>query len=300
MAFSEAFRGRLAPEAWYPAGEPDLTIRHVAIDTGEQVRVVEGGPPGRSPVLFIHGWGASVYFWRRLIPPILATGRRIVAIDLRGHGASDKPDNASQYTAQAMAEFVGLVRRALDLPPVHLVAHSMGGGIALDVVAAEGSAFKSLTLLAPVGLARMRLVVPFARIATPPLAAPLVPYAVPRWSIPLALRGLYGEKGRFASRDVDEYWAPTADPRFALALRSLLHRFDFVPRSDAQLARIVLPTLVLLGGRDLLVRSRAALARARAWPAARATLYEQAGHVLAEEIPDAVLAELFAHFDRVS
>ena len=44
--------------------DDSLTVRRVTIDSGEQVRVVEGGPPGRSPVLFIHGWGASVYFWR--------------------------------------------------------------------------------------------------------------------------------------------------------------------------------------------------------------------------------------------
>jgi magnesium chelatase accessory protein len=241
-----------------------------------------------------------VYFYRRLIPALIASGRRTIAIDLRGHGASDKPRDAACYSAPAMAEFAERVLSALDLPPLHIVAHSMGGGVTLDLAVRAPERLLSVTLLAPVGLAQMRLVVPFARLATPPLAAPLVPYAVPRWSIPLMLRGLYGDNGTFASRDVDEYWAPTADPNFALALRSLLHRFDFAPRSDAQLARIAVPKLVILGGRDLLVRSRTARVRAERLPGTTVRYIERAGHVLAEEVPDAVLGALLPHLDRSS
>lgn len=289
--------GRLPPDQWYPAGERDLTVRRATLDGGENVRVVEGGPPGRTPVLLIHGWGCSAYFFRKLVPPLIAAGRRVVAIDLRGHGASDKPRGDDLYTAPTMASWLENVMDLLDLPPVHVVAHSMGGALALDAAAARPARFRSLSLLAPVGLAPMRFIA-LARLATPLAAASLVPYAVPRWSIPLVLRAVHGDSGRFASRDVDEYWAPTADPAFAFALRSFLHHYNFAPRADTQLRSITAPILTLFGGRDLLVRSRVAHARASAAPGLTSRLFPRAGHVLAEEVPDLVLAELLPHLEK--
>ncbi len=179
----------------------------------------------------------------------------------------------------------------------HVIAHSLGGAISLDVARHAPARVRSLTLLAPVGLAPVRFVA-LARLATPPIAAPLVPYAVPRWSIPLILRTVYGTEGRWASRDVDEYWAPTVDPGFALALRSLLHEFRFAPRADAELDAVVAPTLVLLGERDLLVRARASAARSarRGWGCATIA---GAGHVLAEEVPVIVLSHVLPHLGAV-
>lgn len=291
---ARSLRGRLPPSEWYPAHEPGLEARMVVLPSGEHVRVVEGGDAAAEPVVFIHGWGCSAYFFRRLLPAVMATGRRVVALDLRGHGGSDKPTDESRYTAEAMRGFVEDTLDALGVGPAHVVAHSLGGGVSLDVLTAAPHRARTLTLLAPVGLGPLRFI-PLARLASPAAVAPLVPYAVPRWSIPLVLRAVYGHEGRWGRRDVDEYWAPTADPAFALALRALLHRFRFQPRTDAELARVTVPTLVMFGGRDLLVRSRPSHARAQAMPGIRSVLVPGAGHVLAEEIPDRVLEELLPH-----
>jgi pimeloyl-ACP methyl ester carboxylesterase len=244
--------------------------------------------------VFIHGWGCSAYFFRHLLPPVMATGRRVVALDLRGHGGSDKPLEEECYTQVALREFVEQALGALRLPPAHFVAHSLGGAVTMDVLGAAPRLARTLTLLAPVGLGALRFI-RLGRLLTPRMVAPLVPYGVPRWSIPLVLRAVYGERGRWARRDVDEYWAPTADPAFALALRALLHRFRFEPRSDDELSRLIMPTLVILGSRDLLVRSDAAHKRSQRLPAARSVLVPGAGHVLAEEVPDVVLRELLPH-----
>jgi len=290
---ARAVRGRLPRDEWYPAHEPGLSSRLLELGRGERARIVEGGPPGE-PVVFIHGWGCSAYFFRHLLQPVMATGRRVIALDLRGHGGSDKPHEEERYRPEAMREFVEQALGVLRLPPAHFVAHSLGGGVAMDLLGASPGMAKTLTLLAPVGLGPLRFI-SLARLLTPRLVAPLVPYGVPRWSIPLVLRAVYGRRGRWARRDVDEYWAPTADPAFALALRALLHNFRFDPRSDDELAHLTMPTLVILGGRDLLVRSRAAHKRSQRLPLARSVLVPGAGHVLAEEVPDVVLRELLPH-----
>lgn len=296
---ASAFRGRLPVDQWYPAREPGLTARLLDLPGGEVARVVEGGPADADPVVFIHGWGCSAYFFRKLLPAVLATGRRVMAMDLRGHGASSKPGDPACYTAESMRDFATAVLDATAISRAHIVAHSLGGGITLDLAAMHPGRVQSLTLLAPVGLAPVRFVT-LARLGTPPLAAPLVPYAVPRWSIPLVLRAVYGQEGEHGTRDVDEYWAPTADPAFALALRALLHHYRFAPRTDADLARITAPVLLLLGGRDLLVRSRASRRRMDGRAGWDTRLLETAGHVLAEEVPAAVLESLLPHLDAAS
>jgi pimeloyl-ACP methyl ester carboxylesterase len=299
LVLASVFGGRLPPSEWYPAHDDTLSVRMLALRTGERARVVEGGPVDGAPVLLVHGWGCSAYFYRRIIPTLMSEGRRVMALDLRGHGASDKPADASLYTADAMCDFVVAAMDALEIGRTAVVAHSLGGGIAMDLAVRAPERVSSLALLAPVGLAPMRCMT-LARVATPLAAAHLVPYAVPRWSIPLLLRGAYGSLGEYASRDVDEYWAPTADPAFALALRALLHAYRFEPRSDEELTRLQAPTLVLLGARDLLVRSGASYRRVSRIPNSRAYLIDRAGHVLAEEAPAAVLAQILPHLAAFS
>jgi epoxide hydrolase 4 len=289
----ETFRGHLPESDWYPAHVPGVSARLLALPGGEHARVVESGPVDGEPVVLVHGWACSAYFFRRLMGPLAEAGYRAVALDLRGHGGSSRPTTTEPYTAVAMRDFVLAALDAAGISSAHVVAHSLGGGVSLDVAAHAPSRVRSLALLAPVGLAPVRFVT-WARVFTPVMVAPLVPYAVPRWSIPLLLRAVYGREGRWASRDVDEYWAPTADPAFARALHALLHHYRFAPRGDSELAAVQAPTLVLLGDRDLLVRSRASGRRAQAagWPA---VTFAGAGHVLAEEVPDQVLQRLLPH-----
>jgi len=288
------FRGRLSPDEWYPANEAGLTARHLRMPGGERVRVVEGGDAADEPVLFVHGWGASAYYYRKLLPAVMVAGWRVIAVDLRGHGGSDKPRDEALYTSAAMADHLEAVIDALGLTRLALVAHSLGGGVALDVARRQPGRLSTLTLLAPVGLAPLRFV-GLARFFTPGAAARLVQYAVPPWSVPVALRALNGTLGDFAFRDVDEYWAPSGDPAFGWALRTLLHRYSLEPRTDAELAPLTTPVLTLLGGQDLLVRATESAARTRALPCAQARIISRAGHVLAEEVPHTVLEALLPH-----
>lgn len=288
------FRERLLPDQWYPAREGALSSRLIELPIGERVRVVEGGYPTHPLVVFVHGWGASAYFYRKLLPRVVEAGFRVAAIDLRGHGGSDKPRDPALYRAPAMATYLELVIDALGARPVHLVAHSLGGGVAIDFGSRHPARLASLTLLAPVGLARLRFV-GLARFFTPGVAASLVQYAVPPWTIPVAVRALNGTLGDFAMRDVDEYWAPSGDPAFGWALRTLLHEFRLEPRDDAELAPLRMPVLALFGGQDMLVRANESAQRARALPDARVQVITRAGHVLAEEVPQLVLDALLPH-----
>ncbi|TCT02650.1 alpha/beta fold hydrolase [Aquabacter spiritensis] len=99
-----------------------------------------GDPTGR-PVLFIHGYAQSALSWQAQLADESLGLCRLVAYDLRGHGASDKPREASFYgEAQRWA---GEVRAILDQGGLHrpvLVGWSYGGRIIADYLAAFGDA----------------------------------------------------------------------------------------------------------------------------------------------------------------
>jgi len=85
-----------------------------------------------TPVILVHGITESAASWDPLID-LLTPSRRVVAVDLRGHGRSG---TAERYDLEAMAGDVGDVIGHLGLDRPHLVGHSLGGA----VVSAAGAA----------------------------------------------------------------------------------------------------------------------------------------------------------------
>lgn len=99
----------------------------VVLPNGLRLAYVEMGDPDGVPILLLHGFTDSARSWS-LTAPYLATGFRVIAPDLRGHGHSDQPEGC--YTIPEMANDVRFLIEALDLAPTHVVGHSLGGRLA--------------------------------------------------------------------------------------------------------------------------------------------------------------------------
>jgi len=81
------------------------------------------------PVVLLHGLGGSTYSWR-FIAPALARSHRVIAIDLKGFGRSDKAFDTS-YAAVDQARLIAGFLKGRGLSNVTLVGHSFGGVVAL-------------------------------------------------------------------------------------------------------------------------------------------------------------------------
>jgi pimeloyl-ACP methyl ester carboxylesterase len=96
----------------------------------DQIRIsyeVHGN--GNTPIVFLHGFGASVETWRD-VQSRLALGNRLFFLDLKGFGLSSKPDN-SKYSLVDQAEVVLAFMKAQNLHDVTLIGHSYGGAVCL-------------------------------------------------------------------------------------------------------------------------------------------------------------------------
>ncbi|HYN87162.1 MAG TPA: alpha/beta hydrolase [Ardenticatenaceae bacterium] len=86
---------------------------------------------GKPPLVLVHGWCCDHTYFAPQIEHFARRGHSVVAVDLRGHGQSDKPHQ--QYTMQAFADDVGWMCEQLNIVKPVIVGHSMGGVVAFDV-----------------------------------------------------------------------------------------------------------------------------------------------------------------------
>jgi pimeloyl-ACP methyl ester carboxylesterase len=130
---------------------PRQSVR-VAGANGVSIAAQAWGPADGPAVLLIHGFLGGRFSWAPLIRGPLASEANLVTVELRGHGASDKPAEPSAYAdSKVWAEDIAAVTSALGLKHFILVAHSYGGVVALDYLRHKGSsAVKGLLLLAAV------------------------------------------------------------------------------------------------------------------------------------------------------
>jgi pimeloyl-ACP methyl ester carboxylesterase len=140
---------------------------------GDQLKYVDQG--SGPVVVLIHGLLGAHSNWEPQIET-LSRHYRVIAPDLFGHGASDKP--AGDYSLSAHAATVRDLLEALDIPSATLVGHSLGGGIAMQTLYLFPERVERLCLVASGGLGPE--VSPLLRAATLPGSELVLPVLASR------------------------------------------------------------------------------------------------------------------------
>jgi pimeloyl-ACP methyl ester carboxylesterase len=271
----------------FPAGDPAYRVSFPRLRSGLTVRSVERGDPSAPPVLFVHGWGCSAYVFNRNLPVVSDAGFRAIAVDLKGHGLSDKPVDAKDYEVDSLVEHLHEILDALDLRRPALAGHSLGGSLIYHFAARYPDRVQCLGLLSPVGLKGVPLMGLY-RAATPPLLNPLLRRVRSRSFVRFALRRVYGKRGHFTAQDVEEYFAPAQFPEYAVAMRQLLHSYDWSAANHRKLKTLDVPAIGLWGTLDHLMPDDGIGVFTPLLPKISTRAIAEAGHVIPQETPDEV------------
>lgn len=270
---------------------------------GHRVAYRDAGDPAGDPLLLIHGVAGSSLAWVPLFEHL--TGRyRIIAPDLLGHGQSDKP--RTDYSLAAFAVFLRDFLDALDIPAATLVGHSLGGGIALQLVYQHRQYCRRLVLVNSGGLGT-DVSMPLRLLSTPG-AELLLPVLASRPAVFLGngVVSLLAARAAESTR-VQERWrkyAALADPpgrhAFLRTLRSVVDlrgqtvcAIDRLPQFVGDVA-----TMIIAGARDRVIPADHAQAAHAALPGSRLEIIDEAGHHPQLDCP-AMLARLIDEFASV-
>jgi haloalkane dehalogenase len=254
-----------------------------------------------SAVLLLHGNPTWSFLWRKVIPPLVQAGCRVIAPDLVGLGLSDKPRDPKLHTPEFHAGQISRLLEALELQRLLIVGQDWGGPI-LGLVAARrpelvtGAVFANTSLMAP---RQARPLSAFHRLAYTPLLSDLA-FRVLGFPFPILDR-VQGDPRSIGPAEKRAYRYPMRRFRDRVAPLALAR---MVPPSlehpsvpalrevEAWAASYRGPVSLVWGIRDPIL-GRGLKAMRRLLPAAQ-VLETTAGHFLQEEVPAEVASAVLA------
>lgn len=104
-----------------------------------------GEPGDKVPILLVHGLASNALLWQGVAEELAAAGHAVAAVDQRGHGQSDKPDEGYDFTT--LASDLGSVVAALGWKQPVVAGQSWGGNVALELAAREPALLRGLVLV---------------------------------------------------------------------------------------------------------------------------------------------------------
>jgi pimeloyl-ACP methyl ester carboxylesterase len=125
---------------------PSIEQRQVSLSSGITMNVALAGPAEALPVIMAHGFPESHRTWRALVP-LLDAKLRLVMPDLRGFGASDKPQDVADYTTEKLLADLFALADALGIERFALVGHDWGGAIAWAAAISGSPRIKRLAII---------------------------------------------------------------------------------------------------------------------------------------------------------
>ncbi|HEY2378978.1 MAG TPA: alpha/beta hydrolase [Gemmatimonadaceae bacterium] len=273
---------------------PALISGTIAGGGGLNLSFYEGGNAGGPSIVFIHGFTGSYLSWERQLAGPLATEFRLVMYDLRGHGASDKPLEAAKYTDGTLwADDLDALIRERHLERPVLVGWSYGGYVISDYLRRYGdAAIGGVVFLAAV-----------TKNGTPEATGYLTDDVLAVFGDALSpdvqksIDGTRALTRLFANPLRGELWERSYGSAMMVPPAVRAAMFNRVLDNDDVLAAIRVPTLVIHGSADRVVRVSAASHIAATVPGAKLLVYDGVGHAVQLDAPQRLDRDL-AEFVR--
>lgn len=265
------------------------------LELGDQLVHIEQAGEGE-PVILLHGFGASTYSWRHVMPA-LAAAFRVIAIDLNGFGYTQRPKTFESYTREGQAALVLRVMDALGIRSAHLMGHSYGGGLSLFLAATHPERVRSLILVdssAPTYANDRRSL---AASVKPLAGLFLRSYVLRPRNVRRALLRSIHDDSLVTPELVREYYE-------RLRIEGVVEAFHGLTapaptRSEpVKLEEIRMPALVVWGAEDPLISAAAGRRAAERMPDSEFVVLEGVGHMPMEEKPDELVRLVLPFLER--
>jgi len=271
------------------------------LPTQETVKIYYEEKGEGEPILLIHGFGASTYSWRHLISKLSST-YKVIAIDLKGFGKSEKPLD-ERYSIHDQARIVVDFIEKKDLKNLTIIGHSYGGGVTLATTLRMQEMFpnrlKRIVLIDSIAYDQKLPL--FVNILRAPLLGQLgttvLPPEVQTRSI---LKLAYFDDDKILDEAVSVYAEPLrkADGRYALLKTAEQIIPENIKSFSKRYKSILLPSLLIWGREDEIVPISIGERLSQAIPNSRFRVLENCGHIPHEEMPEETIRIIMEFLTR--
>lgn len=267
------------------------------VPVGPGAMHVERFGHGGTAVILIHGFPTSSFLWRNIAPAITDAGHTAYAVDMFGHGESDRPYD-SDFGIASQAEYLDAAMTALRVARGVLVGVDIGGNVALRLAATRPERVEKLVLINTPAFDELpakditqlqRNTAKFAVRTTRGIlgAAPLID-AVLKASVA-------DPEKHMPTKLIARYLAPFVGKDGTNHLLTLAGSISADDMEDIEMRDIHVPTLILWGEEDTFVDSKIGDKLANELPDGRLVKMPGVARLLPEENPD-FLAEHLIDF----
>lgn len=259
----------------------DLKVHYKMVGTGEPTLVL------------LHGFGASVFSWRKVMEPLGELGT-VVAFDRPAFGLTERPllweEGANPYTPEAQVDLLLGLMDALGVDKPILVGNSAGGTVAVNAALAHPERFEALVLMDAAiyqGGGAPSWIRPILRTPQVDRLGPLLARQIETRGDAF-LEGAWHDPGKLTSEDRAGYREPLRVENWDLALWEFTKASN-QPDLAKSIRDITLPSLVISGDDDRVVPVASSVRLAEELPNAELVIIPDCGHVPHEECPQPVL-----------
>ena len=281
----------MIPDPWVEA-PIDADLLRIPVGPGS-IHVERYGHGGAA-ILLVHGFGTCSFLWRNVAPEFAIANRTAFAVDLFGHGESDRPFDAD-FGIAAQAEYLDRALTALRVAKATVVGVDLGAAVTLRLAATR-----------PERVERMILINPIAYDDVPADDVKSLQRSTGRYALRIS-RGILGaapllrdlltrsvaDPARMPDKLVARYLAPYVGREGLNHLLILARSIDEEDMDEIELSQVDQPTLILWGERDPFLpqhREKTAPERlASDIPGSRLVKLPGVGRLAPEEAPEAVV-----------
>lgn len=267
-----------------PAAEATEPVASEAL-AGETVKMHYMEAGSGEPLILVHTIGQSLYTWRAVFNR-LSEYYRVIAVDLLGHGYSDRPEMFG-YTIEDHAESLRLFMDAKGIKSAHFIGFSMGGAYVTQLAATAPERLGRFILVAPGSISpEMPLAV---RMIDSTVLGPVASMLYGVRTVETILSQCFFDLTCLTSEVTTEYYRTVSDGPARRAIRHSLHYFDDAAL-NARLREVEPDVLILQGGEDKWRTHAQAEFYHAAFKNACFAVVRNAGHLLHEEKPDKLIS----------
>ena len=244
------------PAIAIPAATSELPPFQTWTWQGHSIRFTVTG--SGTPLVLLHGFGASILHWRKNIPVLAAAGYQVYAMDLLGFGGSDKP--AIEYSMDLWRDLVAEFCEDFIQQPAVFVGNSIGALLSLMLVTHQPDISAGAVLLNCAGGLNHRpselffplriMMGTFEKVMNSEVVGPwLFDRVRQKHRIRSTLKQVYGNRAAVTDDLIDAIYEPSCDPGAQKVFAAIL-RADPGPTPEELLPQVTCPLLVLWGEAD--------------------------------------------------